>query len=133
MPGTIWENLQSKEIQFSIWLSVISCSITTVISLWVAVPIGYLMSRFEFRGKALVDAMLDIPIVLPPLVVGLSLLVLFRMIGDFEFGDTHPLRWLRNAVVFELPAVILAQFMVACAFAVMIRRPIRPLILGARR
>lgn len=117
-PSTIWENLQSREIQFSIWLSVISCTITTVLSLWVAIPIGYLMSRHEFRGKNFIDAMLDIPIVLPPLVVGISLLVLFRILGDIEFGDSHPLRWLRNMVVFELPAVILAQFMVACAFAV---------------
>lgn len=112
------DTLKSREIQYSIWLSVISCTITTVISLWVAIPIGYLMSRHDFRGKNFIDAMLDIPIVLPPLVVGISLLVLFRILGDIEFGDTHPLRWLRNIVVFELPAVILAQFMVACAFAV---------------
>ncbi len=112
------ETLKQREIQYSIWLSVISCTITTVVSLWVAVPIGYLMSRHEFRGKNFVDAMLDIPIVLPPLVVGISLLVLFRILGEIEFGDSHPLKWLQDLVVFELPAVILAQFMVACAFAV---------------
>jgi molybdate transport system permease protein len=67
------------------------------------------MSRFTFRGKAVIDAILDIPIVLPPLVVGLSLLILFRL---------QPSQWLRDNVVFEVPAVILAQFMVACAFAV---------------
>ena len=33
-------------------------------SLWVAVPIGYVMSRFQFRGKAVIDTLLDIPIVL---------------------------------------------------------------------
>lgn len=118
IPKSFLDHLDSREIQFSIWLSMISCTITTVLSLWVAIPIGYLMSRYEFRGKNFIDAMLDIPIVLPPLVVGISLLVLFRILGDIEFGDTHPLRWLRDIVVFELPAVILAQFMVACAFAV---------------
>jgi len=80
-----------------------------ILSLWVAVPIGYLMSRHRFPGKALIDAVLDIPIVLPPLVVGLSLLVLFRF---------APLTWISRWVVFEIPAVILAQFVVACAFAV---------------
>ena len=59
-------------------------------------------------GQNLLDAILDIPIVLPPLVVGLSLLILF------QFAPV----WLREAVVYEIPAVILAQFMVACAFAV---------------
>ena len=66
------------------------------------------MSRFEFRGKPLIDTLLDIPIVLPPLVVGLSLLILFRYVPD----------WLSDAVVYKWPAVVLAQFMVACAFAV---------------
>ena len=101
--------LQSKEIRFSIMLSLTSCCISTVLSLWVAVPIGYLMSRFNFRGKNLVDAILDIPIVLPPLVIGISLLILFNF---------PPFAWFSSHVVFEVPAVIIAQFMVAAAFAV---------------
>ena len=36
-------------VSLSIWLSLISCSLTTVISLWVAVPIGYVMSRCQDR------------------------------------------------------------------------------------
>ena len=41
-----------------------------------AIPIGYLLSRHKFFGRNLIDAILDIPIVLPPLVVGLSLFAL---------------------------------------------------------
>jgi molybdate transport system permease protein len=105
----LWRALGSVEVRFAIWLSLISSSITTLAALWVAVPIGYLMSRFSFRGKAFIDAVLDIPIVLPPLVVGISLLILF---------NAPPFSFLSEWVVFEVPAVILAQFMVACAFAV---------------
>ena len=107
-PNPLIQALRSRDIRFSIKLSLISCTLTTLLSLWVAVPIGYLMSRFDFRGKPFVDTLLDIPIVLPPLVVGLSLLILFRYVPD----------WLSDAVVYKWPAVILAQFMVACAFAV---------------
>lgn len=106
---SIMAALATPEIQYSIKLSLISCTISTLLSVWVAVPIGYLMSRFEFRGKSLIDAILDIPIVLPPLVIGISLLILFNY---------PPFRWVSDQVVFEVPAVILAQFMVACAFAV---------------
>ena len=53
-------------------------ALAALASVVVAVPIGYLMSRYSFRGKHLVDGVLDIPIVLPPLVVGLSLLILFQ-------------------------------------------------------
>jgi len=107
-PNPLVQALRSRDIQFSIMLSLISCTITTLLSIWVAVPIGYIMSRFEFRGKPLIDTLLDIPIVLPPLVVGLSLLILFRYAPD----------WLSDSVVYKWPAVVLAQFMVACAFAV---------------
>jgi molybdate transport system permease protein len=101
--------LRSPEVRYAISLSLISCSITAVLALWVSVPIGYLMSRFSFKGKAYIDAVLDIPIVLPPLVVGISLLILFNV---------PPFNLLSAWVVYEVPAVILAQFMVASAFAV---------------
>ncbi|MBS33860.1 MAG: hypothetical protein CMO68_05570 [Verrucomicrobiales bacterium] len=107
-PNPLVQALRSRDIRFSIKLSLVSCTLTTLLSLWVAVPIGYLMSRYEFRGKPVIDTLLDIPIVLPPLVVGLSLLILFRYMPD----------WLSDAVVYKWPAVVLAQFMVACAFAV---------------
>jgi molybdate transport system permease protein len=104
--------LASEEIRYALKLSLISCTITTILSLWVAVPFGYLMSRYQFRGKMLVDALLDIPIVLPPLVIGLALLILFQ---------SPPGRWFEDnilGVTFAVPSVILAQFAVACAFAV---------------
>lgn len=110
-PGHLWRALQSPEIRYAIQLSLLSCTLTTLLSLWVAVPIGYLMARVRFPGRGLVDALLDIPIVLPPLVIGLSLLILFQ---------TPPGRLLERVfpVTYAIPSVILAQFMVACAFAV---------------
>lgn len=110
-PKHLLHALQSPEIRHAIWLSLISCSLTSLLSLWVAVPIGYGMSRIRFRGQSLVDALLDIPIVLPPLVVGLSLLILFQ---------TPPGRLIERImpVTYAVPAVILAQFTVAAAFAV---------------
>jgi len=103
------EALSDRKIRYSIWLSLISCTLSAVFSLLVAVPIGYLLSRHEFRGKRLLDAILDIPIVLPPLVVGLSLLILFQY---------PPFAWIAREVVYQLSAVVLAQFSVAAAFAV---------------
>jgi len=130
-PGKIWQALQSENIQYSIKLSLVSCTITAILSLWVAVPIGYLMSRFQFRGKNILDAFLDIPIVLPPLVVGLGLLVMFHfplwwdqpvMISEATAEPWTLEALLREKlnfpVTFSVPSVILAQFMVACAFAI---------------
>ena len=108
-PDHLWAALAKPTIQYSLKLSLISCSLTALISLWVAVPVGYLLARYRFWGRNLMDAILDIPIVLPPLVVGLSLLILFQF---------WPFRLAADWIVYQIPAVILAQFMVACAFAV---------------
>ncbi len=104
--------LMEPEIQYSLKLSLISCTLTTILSLWVAVPFGYAMSRYTFPGKGLIDALLDIPIVLPPLVIGLALLILF---------GTPLLQWVEShtfEIRLAVPSVIIAQFSVACAFAV---------------
>ncbi len=100
--------LQDAEIRYSIHLTLVSCSIVAVLSLLVAVPVGYLLSRGQFVGKALLDTLLDIPLVLPPLVVGISLLILFQFLPP----------GLRDAVVYQTPGVILAQFVVAAALAI---------------
>jgi molybdate transport system permease protein len=110
-PGHLLRAMQSEEIRYAFRLSLVSCSLSTLLSLWVAVPGGYLLSRYRFWGRSLVDAVLDIPIVLPPLVIGLALLILFQ---------TPPGRFVERVVpvTFAVPSVILAQFTVACAFAV---------------
>lgn len=100
-------------IRYSIKLTMISCLFTAILSVLVAVPIGYLLSRYRFRGRSLVDAILDIPIVLPPLVVGLSLLILFQF---------PPFSAFSRSVVYAVPAVVIAQFTVAAAFAVRVMR-----------
>jgi molybdate transport system permease protein len=101
--GGLWKTLTSPEIRYAIGLSLFASSASAVLSLIVAVPLGYLMSRHSFRGKRLLDAVVDIPIVLPPLVVGLSLLILFSSV---------------RGVPFSIPSVVFAQFAVAAAFAV---------------
>lgn len=111
----IMKALQSPEIRNSITLTLITCMISAIISVWIAVPVGYLLTRVRFPGSNLVDALLDIPIVLPPLVVGLSLLILFQF---WPFTASVGGQSLNHLVVYQVPAVILAQVMVAAAFAV---------------
>ena len=128
-PAHLWDAVTDPNVQASIWLTLQTCWFTAVLSIIVAVPAGYILSRFQFPFKRLFDAFLDIPIVLPPLVIGLSLLILFNQvhIGDKSIeqwlgGMLGPLHnWNENipsGVTYKIPAIILAQFTVSCAFAV---------------
>lgn len=116
--GEFREALLKPEIQAAFRLTLLTCTIAAILSLWVATPLGYLLSRYRFPGRWLIDTLVDIPIVLPPLVLGLSLLILFHLpMGDWKLES-----WLRDdlhfPVTYRWPAVVLAQFSVACAFAV---------------
>lgn len=131
--GDIVKTLKNPNIQYSMKVTMLSCVIATILSIVVAVPTGYLLARFRFPGKTALDALLDIPIILPPLVIGLSLLILFH---KFYILGTSIEEWCVIAfssiyslitgkmpdfsvgITYKIPAIILAQFSVSCAFAV---------------
>ena len=81
-PRKTWEILSSGEVVSSFYLSLITSFLTLLLVLLTAVPIGYALSRCRFPGHTLVDTVVDIPIVLPPIVLGLSMLAFFGT----EFG-----------------------------------------------
>lgn len=110
-PGHLIRALSSREIRYSIVLSLLTCTATAMLSLLIAVPVGYLLSRGRFRGKSILDAALDIPIVLPPMVVGLCLLILFQT----PFGKVIE-QWV--SFTYTVAGVVLAQFVIGAAFAV---------------
>lgn len=111
-PTAIGQAFRSPPIRAAVWLSLLTCSAAAILSVWVGVPLGYLLSRTRFPGRAAVELLLDVPLVLPPLVVGLSLLLLFQ---------TPPGRWFQENVLpvtYAVAGVVLAQFAVSAAFAV---------------
>ncbi len=109
--------LGEEEIQYAIKLTLLSCTLTAILSVLVGVPAGYILARFKFPFSRLIDAIMDIPIVLPPLVVGLSLLILFQF-WPFTLTVPGTGKTFNTFVVYQIPAVILAQFSVAAAFAI---------------
>ena len=125
--GSLLDKFLAYPIGHAIVLSLETCTASALLALLVATPVGYLLSRGKFRGKPLLDAALDIPIVLPPMVVGLCLLIFFQTpfgraiesiripgfktpwfeISPFQFQFTY-----------TVLGVVLAQFIIGAAFAV---------------
>jgi molybdate transport system permease protein len=94
-----------------LWLSLRVASIATVLSLSVGLAAGWALTRWQFRGKNLAEALVTAPIVLPPTVLGYYLLVLL--------GRSSPLGELYEALfggslVFTWQAAVAA----ACLHAV---------------
>lgn len=116
--SSLCETLSNEEIQQSLKLTFLTCTVSAILSLLFAIPISYTLSRFRFKGRALLDSILDIPIILPPLVVGLSLLILFNSFPNSTNSLEHWLNMRGIYVTFHIPAIILAQFTVASAFAI---------------
>jgi molybdate transport system permease protein len=91
---------------------------TTVIAMAVVIvlgtPLAWTLARRSFPGRRLVDAMVDLPVVLPPAVAGIALLMAFGRYGVVG-------RWLDAAGVglgFTTAAVVIAQIFVAAPFYV---------------
>ena len=106
--------LTSRFILHALWMSILTSLVTTFIALLFAVPMGYALSRFRFPGRLLADAIVDLPIVFPPLVAGLTLLVFF--------SQTHIGRWIQQDLglefVFQPKGIVLCQFVAAASFAI---------------
>lgn len=110
-PSELLRAIGSREIRYAFGLSLLTCTLSALISLLLAVPMGLLLSRGHFRGKAWLDAAMDIPIVLPPMVVGLCLLILFQT----SFGKLIEL-WI--PFTYTIAGVVLAQCVIGTAFAI---------------
>jgi len=106
--------LSSKFILHALWMSTWTSLASTLIALVFAVPMGYALSRFRFPGQVVADAIVDLPIVFPPLVVGLTLLVFF--------SQTALGRWIQEDLglefVFQPKGIVLCQFVAAASFAI---------------
>jgi molybdate transport system permease protein len=84
----------------------------TIISMVFAVPAAYAISKTNFRGKNIVDTILDLPIVISPIALGAALLVFFNTsLGRALEGNLM-------RFVFEVPGIVLAQFTIISALAV---------------
>jgi len=67
-PSQINAQLQNSVIIESISLSLFTSAIATLIAFVLAVPTAYFMATRKFPGKAIIDTVIDLPIVLPPAV-----------------------------------------------------------------
>jgi molybdate transport system permease protein len=105
--------LASPEVRFAIRLSLLTTTLSLVLVVTFAIPVGYALSRYRFPGSVVLDAIVDLPIVLPPVIVGVSLLVFFRTpMGRW----IESIEWLR--FVYTVKGIVLCQFFMTASLGI---------------
>jgi len=106
--------LGSEQAQRALGLTLVTTAIATALCVALGLPLAYLLARFEFRGKAALDALVDLPVTIPPVVVGLALLLAFGRQGLIGRSlDAFGIR-----IAFSTTAVVMAQVAMAAPFFV---------------
>jgi molybdate transport system permease protein len=110
LPGIIG----STEILDALALSLGTTAASLLVTIALGLPLALLLARRSFRGKWLVETIVDLPIVLPPAVAGLALLLVFGRRGVLgeALGDAG------LELAFTTSAVVLAQAFVSAPFFV---------------
>ncbi len=108
-PAELRANLARPEVRQAIGLSLRTSAWATLAAVLLGLPVAYLLARREFRGRLLLDNLIDLPIVLPPAVAGLALLLVFGRRGWLG----APLDDLGVRVTFTQVAVVIAQTFIA--------------------
>jgi len=113
--GHVWSLLNTAQATDALILSLWTSTLTVLLAILFGTPVAYLLARHRFPGKALVDAFIELPIVLPPTVAGVALLTAFGRKG--LIGEPID-RWTGFTFGFSTTAVVMAQLIVAAPFYV---------------
>jgi molybdate transport system permease protein len=110
--GSLAVAIGTQVVLDALWLSLVTTAISLAITVTFGLPLAFVLARKTFRGKAWLEAIVDLPIVLPPSVAGLALLLVLGRRGLLS----GPLDVLGISIPFTTIAVILAQTFVSAPF-----------------
>jgi molybdate transport system permease protein len=113
--STLPQRLAEPGILAALRLSLLTATLATAVCLLLGVPLAWVLARAEFPGRRLARALVTVPLVLPPVVGGVALLLVFGRRGlvgawlDSAFGISLP---------FSTAGVVVAEAFVAMPFLV---------------
>ncbi|WP_312526090.1 sulfate ABC transporter permease subunit CysW [Paracoccus sp. (in: a-proteobacteria)] len=106
------DSLSQPEARSAIWLTLLVAGISVPLNAVFGVAAAWTITKFDFRGKAFLITLIDLPFSVSPVVAGLALILLFgtnSLIGGWLVGMGYP-------VIFALPGIVLASMFVTFPF-----------------
>jgi sulfate transport system permease protein len=105
-----WHSVTTPEAQHAFWLTIVMVAIAVPANTLFGIGFALLIERTRIRGKAILNALVDLPFAISPVVVGLALILVWGR--DGWFGGLH---W---QVIFSTPGMVLATIFVSLPFVV---------------
>jgi sulfate/thiosulfate transport system permease protein len=110
--GAFLASISQDEAHSAIWLTVLVAAIAVPLNLVFGIAAAWVMARFEFRGKALLGAFIDLPFSVSPVISGLVYVLLFGAQGWFgPWLEAHGI-----TIIFAVPGLVLATMFITLPF-----------------
>ncbi|MGP0029538.1 MAG: sulfate ABC transporter permease [Acidimicrobiales bacterium] len=111
---TAWRAVTTPDALDALWLTLLVVLITVTADTIFGVGTALILARHRFRGVWLLDALVDIPLAISPVVVGLSLILVYGRTGWFgNWLAAHGIE-----VIFSVPGIVMASAAVALPYVV---------------
>jgi sulfate transport system permease protein len=112
--GAVWDSITTPQAISAFWLTIEVTAIAVPLNTIFGILCALALARGRFRGKALLDALIDLPFAVSPIVIGLSLILVYGVNGWFGQALTDA----GIQVIFSVPGIVLATIFVSLPFVV---------------
>lgn len=117
-PRALVETLADPQVLASLRLTFTAAALATLLAAVGGIPLAYLLARRRFPGKRLVEAIVDLPVVVPHTAAGIALLMVFGSRGLLG----RPLATLGLFFTNNLPGIVTAMLFVSLPYLVNLSR-----------
>jgi sulfate transport system permease protein len=125
--GGLWRAVSGTVAWHALWLTLWTAAIMAAINAVMGTVTAYVLVRYTFPGKGLLNAVVDLPLSIPTLVTGVMLVVLYGPQAALGSWLEQNLGW---RIIFAPPGIILALLFVTYPFVV---RAVQPVLAGLDR
>ena len=111
--GPAWEAVTTPEAQHAFWMTMVMVGVAVPLNTVFGIVTAIVLVRQQFRGKALMNAAIDLPFAVSPVVIGLALILVYGQDGWFSWFAENGIQ-----IIFSTPGMILATIFVSLPFVV---------------
>ena len=119
--GTFFASISTPAAVSALELSLVVVAIVVPLNVIFGVPTALVLARNKFRGKSVLQAIIDLPFAVSPVVVGVALILLWGTAGLFGFVEND----LGFKIIFGFPGIVLASIFVTVPFVI---REVEPVL-----